>query len=213
MNRLTIITLIIFSFLSCQSYESEKYIKMENKAINDIILEVTQFEKMNKLNNFGDKKLKLYILSELDTTTASTIKPTGYDVATNGIYYSKERIEKNKNRFEEDLRKYKLEESLFNDLKKGKIKTRSLNYSFKNQKLKVELIERIKIKELNNFETKENEFGYLFISRIVFNRNFTKGYLYFQFICGIGCAWDNNIEIKKINGKWKITEYFSGGIA
>jgi len=212
-NRLTIITLIIFSFLSCQSYESEKYIKMENKAINDIILEVTQFEKMNKLNNFGDKKLKLYILSELDTTTASTIKPTGYDVATNGIYYSKERIEKNKNRFEEDLRKYKLEESLFNDLKKGKIKTRSLNYSFKNQKLKVELIERIKIKELNNFETKENEFGYLFISRIVFNRNFTKGYLYFQFICGIGCAWDNNIEIKKINGKWKITEYFSGGIA
>ena len=212
-NRFIIIVLIIFSFSNCQNYESEKYIKMENEAISDIILEMTQFEEMKELNEYGNEKLKLYILSKLDTTTAWTIKPTGYDIGANGIDYSKERIERNKNKFEKDLKQYEFEEKIFIDLKNGKIETRNLNYSFKNENLNIELIKKEKIEALENFETKKNEFGYLFISRIVFNRNFTKGYLHFDFICGVGCAWDNNIEIKKVNGKWKITEYFSGGIA
>ena len=88
-----------------------------------------------------------------------------------------------------------------------------MNYSFKSEKLNIELIKKEKIETLENFDTKKNEIGYLFISRIVFNRNFTKGYLYFNFICGDGCGWGENIEIKKINGKWKRTESFSGGIA
>ncbi|WP_435263817.1 hypothetical protein [Tenacibaculum sp. nBUS_03] len=186
---------------------------MENEAINDIILEMTKFEEMKELNEFRKEKLKLYVLSTLDTITAYTIKPTGYDIGANGIDYSKERIEKNKNKFEKDLRQYEFEKKIFIDLKKGKIKTRELNNSIKNEKLNIELITREKIDVLENFDTKKNEFGYLFISRIVFNRNFTKGYLRFDFICGDGCAWDSNIEIKRVNGKWKITEYFSGGIA
>ena len=208
-----IVVLVIFSFSSCQNYESEKYIKMENKAINDIILEMTRFEEMKELNELRNEKLKLYILSTLDTITAYRIKPTGYDIGANGIDYSKERIERNKNKFEEDLKQYEFEKKKFLDLKNGIIKTRNLNYSIKNEKLNIELITREKVEALENFETKKNEFGYLFISRIVFNRNFTKGYLHFDFICGVGCAWDNNIEIKKVNGKWKIMEYFSGGIA
>ena len=60
---------------------------MENEAINDIILEMTQFEEMKELNQYGNEKLKLYILSKLDTTTAWTIKPTGYDIGANGIDY------------------------------------------------------------------------------------------------------------------------------
>ena len=212
-RSLIIVVLIIFSFSSCQNYESEKYIKMENEAINDILLEMTKFEEMKELNEFRNEKLKLYVLSTLDTTTAYTIKPTGYYIGANGIDYSKERIERNKNKFEEDLRQYEFEKKIFIDLKNGKIKTRELNNSIKNEKLNIELITREKIDGLENFDTKKNEFGYLFISRIVFNRNFTKGYLHFDFICGDGCAWDNNIEIKRVNGKWKITEYFSGGIA
>ncbi|WP_299716669.1 hypothetical protein [uncultured Tenacibaculum sp.] len=214
MTRFLIIAvLIIFSFSSCQNYESEKYIKMENEAINDIILEITKFEEMKELNKFRNEKLKLYVLSTLDTITAYTIKPTGYDIGANGIDYSKERIERNKNKFEKDLRQYEFEKKIFIDLKNGKIKTRELNNSIKNEKFNIELITREKIDGLENFDTKKNEFGYLFISRIVFNRNFTRGYLHFNFICGDGCAWDSNIEIKRVNGKWKITEYFSGGIA
>ena len=204
---------MVLFFSSCQNYESEKYFKMENEAIQDVILQMTKFEELKELNNYENGKLKLYILSKLDTFTSREIKPIGYDIGLNGINFSEERIEENKKEFEENLKKYEKEEDLFADLRKGKIKPRDLNYIFKNNKLKIELIESEKFEKLENFETKENEIGYLLISRIIFNRNFTKGYLHFVFICGVGCAWDNNIEIKKVNGKWKITEYFSGGVA
>ena len=204
---------MVLFFSSCQNYESEKYFKMENEAIQDVILQMTKFEELKELNNYENGKLKLYILSKLDTFTSREIKPIGYDIGLNGINFSEERIEENKKDFEENLKKYEKEEDLFADLRKGKIKPRDLNYIFKNNKLKIELIESEKFEKLENFETKENEIGYLLISRIIFNRNFTKGYLHFVFICGVGCAWDSNIEIKKVNGKWKITEYFSGGVA
>jgi hypothetical protein len=35
----------------------------------------------------------------------------------------------------------------------------------------------------------------------------------YSFYCGLGCAWNNNIEIVKINGSWEIAQNFSGGIA
>ena len=213
MNRFLIIVLIIFSFSSCQNYESEEYIKTENQAISDIILEMTNFEEMKRSNEWKNEKLKLYIISGLDTFTAGTSEPNGYDIGSNGINYSQERIKENKREFEENLEKYENEQGLFADLKKGKIKKRKLNFSFENEYLNIQLIEVEKIKKLENFKTKKAELGYLSVSRIIFNRNFTKGYLHFNFICGEGCAWDNNIEIKKINGKWKITKYFSGGIA
>ena len=209
MNRFIII-LIIFSFSACQNYDSEKYIKMENQAINDIILEMTEFKEMKKMNHWKNEKLKLYIISKLDTITSWTTKPDGYDIGANGIHYSKERIESNKKKFEQNLAKFEKEERQFSDLKKGKIKSRTINFPFKSNNLNIELIER---KKINILGMKEDEFGYLSVSRIIFNSNYTKGYLHFEFICGDGCAWGHNIEIKKISGKWKITEYFSGGIA
>ena len=209
MNRFIII-LIIFSFSACQNYDSEKYIKMENQAINDIILEMTEFKEMEKMNHWKNEKLKLYIISTLDTITSWTTKPDGYDIGANGIDYTKERIERNKQEFERNLAKFKKEERQFSDFKNGKIKSRNLNFTFKSNNLNIELTEN---REINILGIKENEFGYLSLSRILFNSNYTKGYLHFNFICGDGCAWDHNIEIKKINGKWEITEYFSGGIA
>ena len=200
----------IFSFSSCQDYNSDHYRKMENEAINDILLEMTNFERMKKLSGWKGKKPKLFIISKLNTTTSLTMKPDGYDVTSGGIDYSKEKIEENKKEFEEGLAKFEKEEQLFANLKNGKIKKRNLNYIFKNKELNIELIEAEKIL---NFDTKENEFGYLSLSRIIFNKDFTKGYLHFSFVCDNDCAWDGNIEIKKINGKWKISEYFSGGIA
>lgn len=214
MTRFLIIAvLIIFSFSSCQNYKSEEYIEMEKVAISDIILELTQFEKIKNSNQWENEKFKLYLISELGISTARTIKPTGYNIGENGIDYSKEKIEENKKEFERELEKYEYEEKLFAKLKKGKISKRKLNSSFENDFLEIELIDSEKIRELESFKTKKNELGYLSISRIIFNRDLNKGYLHFDFICGEGCAWDNNIEIKKINGKWKITKYFSGGIA
>lgn len=196
--------------LSCQNFDSEKYHKNENQAISDLILEMTNFEEAKKLNNFQNKKLKLYLASTLDTATAWTKKPQGYITAIDGIQLSKEQIKKNKQRYEIEVANYEKENQLFESLKNGKIKKRSLNHLFQNQYLKIELIEPDRIKSL---ETRNNEFGYLFISRIIFNKNFTKGYLHYEFFCGVGCAWNYNIEISKVKDKWVITDSYSGGIA
>ena len=200
----------MLSSFGCQNYESEKYINTENEAINDLILEMTKFEEMKRMNKWGNKKLTLYIISSLDTATAWTQKPDGYTIAIDGVDLSKEEIKQNKKEYEDNLASYEREEALFSKLKNGAIRKRNLLHSFKNDKLNIQLIED---EEIDSFNTKENEFGYLFISRIIFNRSFTKGYLHYGFVCGIGCVWDDNIEISKVNGKWTITEYFSGGIA
>ena len=213
MNRFIIIAILIFSFISCQNYNSDKYIKIENEAISDLILEMTHFVEMKKGNNRENNRTKLFILSTLDTVTASTYEPKGYTIAVNDIDFTKKEIEQAKKEFEENLEKYEKEEKLFANFKNGVIKPRKLTSTFNNEKLNIELIKNEEVERLENFEVKKNEFGYLFISRIVFNRNFTKGYLHYEFICGIGCAWDDNIEIEKVNGKWKITKYYSGGIA
>lgn len=210
LNRFIILLLITFTFYSCQNYENEEYIKIENEAINDLILEITQFEQINRLKNKNRQKLKLYVISTLDTTTAFITKPNGYIIGENGVNFTEEKIEENKKEFEENLEKLDREQQLFSDFKRGKIKKRKLNYNLTNEELKIIIIDRENIKSL---QIKENEFGYLFMSRIVFKNNFTTGYLSFGFFCGDGCAWNSNIEIKKVNGKWKISEYFSRGIS
>ena len=79
-----------------------------------------------------------------------------------------------------------------------------------NDEVNIQLVDA---ETIQSFSVDKNEFGYLAMSRILFNTDFTKGYMYYSFICGVGCAWDSNIEITKVNGQWKITEYYSGGIA
>jgi hypothetical protein len=210
MKKIVLTLLIALSLYNCQNYESEKYIENENIAINDLILEMIKFDEMVKLNNWESKKLKLFIFSKLDTITAYSIKPTGYDIGVNGVNYSQERIEENRKRFEKELDEFEKEEHLFAVLKKGKIKKRHLNYSFSNEKIDFEYI---RLEDVKDFNPKKNEYGYLGISRIVFNSSYTVGYLHYSFFCGDLCGWDDNIKIEKINGKWKITERYTGGVS
>ena len=81
LNRITVIVLIILSSFGCQNYESEKYINAENEAINDLILEMTKYEEMRRINEWYNEKLVLYIISSLDTGTARIYKPEGYTIA------------------------------------------------------------------------------------------------------------------------------------
>jgi hypothetical protein len=205
-NKFIILIITLFSIVSCQKQNSNTYINTENKAINDIILEMTKFDEMKNVIDSKNKKLILYIDTVLDTTTAYTYKPEGFEVSENEL--SIEEIEEAKLIFIQDSVKYEKEKNLFVDLKNNQLKKRALNYSFKNDQLEIKYFDGEKTED---FETNENEFGYLFISRIIFNEDYTKGYLHYDFICGDGCAWDYNIEIVKTNDKWKITEYFSGG--
>jgi hypothetical protein len=207
-NRFTTLILILFSIISCEKQNSNSYIKIENEAINDILLEMTRFDEMKNVIDTKNKKLILYVDVFLDTTTALTYKPERYinNMDANGL--SIEEIEQNEKEFLQDSVKYEREKNLFLDLKNDQLKKRTLDYSFKNDKLNIKYFEAEKIE---NFDTNENEFGYLFISRIIFNDDYTKGYLHYDFICGDGCAWDYNIEIVKTDNKWKISDYFSGG--
>lgn len=208
MSKISIISIIIISFLSCQKNNSSKYIKIENEAISDIILEMTKYDEMKEKFNPNEKKHILYIESVLDTTTAYTFKPEINFSEFESEEFTKEEIEQIKLTFIQDSLKYEREKKLFSDLKNDKIKKRPLTYTFKSDKL---IIKYFDGEEIEDFDTNENEFGYLFVSRILFNEDYTKGYLHYDFICGDGCAWDYNIEIVKIDDKWKISEYFSGG--
>lgn len=206
--KITAVIIGLLLFSSCEKTTSNKYITAENEAINDIILEMTKFDEMKNLIDTKNKKLILYLDAVLDTTTALTYKPELplNDIETNNL--SLKEIEQIKINFVQDSIEYEREKSLFMNLKNDEIKKRTIDYAFKNEKLDIKYFDAEKVEE---FDTNENELGYLFVSRIVFNKEYTKGYLHFDFICGDGCAWDYNIEIKKENGKWKISEYFSGG--
>ena len=95
-NVLFILTILIF-IISCRNYESKEYFDNENQAISDIILAMTEFDKMKRLNEWSDIKLKLYVVAELDTISAWTEKPKGYTIAINDVSLSKkglQRIEK-----------------------------------------------------------------------------------------------------------------------
>lgn len=210
MTRLIITLLLLYSFTSCQDYENEEYVKIENEAISDIIPEITDYQKITKLPQQKNDHLKLFVCNKLDNTTAWTQKPEGYSTGQNGEAYSKERAEENKIEFEEDIDKYVQEEALFFNLKSGKIKKRTLQHTFDLKGLDIEFVE---IDNIKNYKLQEGEIGVLFISRIDFNSAFTKGYLHYRFFCGEACAWSSNIEIQKVNWVWKITEYFSGVVA
>jgi len=211
MKNKILILFLIYLLIGCNNYNSEEYISNENSAIKDIIPQLTDFENMvdrNKLNT--NNKLKLFLISSLNAYASEIHEPNGYVTSVNGIKVEKLEIKKRKKEYEEEYEKYKREKKLFRKLRKGKINKRILTTNFKYSNLKIELIPENKNRKL---KLRENEFGYLFISRIVFNRTFNKGYLSYSFFCGSGCAWYSNIEIEKVKGKWIISETFSGGIA
>lgn len=210
MKKILFILITVVSIFSCKNYDSKEYIENENQAINDVILEMTEFDKMKRLNKWGNVKHKLYIIAKLDTISAWTQEPKGYTVEINNTRLSEKKIAENKKRYEDELKAYEKEKFLFKNLKNGKLKPRKLDYHFQNKNLEIKLVKAEKF-EAN--KTMDNEYGYLFVSRVVFNKDFTKGYLHYEFFCGEACAWNNNIEITKVNEVWKITKVFSGGIA
>lgn len=201
--------LVFLSFYSCRNYESEKYIINENKAINDIIPQLVNYDEMVKMNDLDTNHLVLFLISSLDTEIREIYEPRGFIISENGVKLPDAEINNGKRIYEEEYEKYEKEKRLFAPLQNGKLKKRILNYKFEYSNLQIELISN----SPSDFKLNQNEFGYLYISRIIFNRNFNKGYLSFSFFCGEACAWDNNIEIVKVNGKWKISECFSGGMA
>lgn len=194
--------------ISCTDYDSEKYIQTENQAIQDIMLELIDFDFMSKGRNTNSQKLNLYLSATLDTITATIYEPSGYTTAINGTSLPEKDIIEGKNIYKEDLKKYRKEKQLFKPFKKGRIKKRKLHHIFEYPNLEVKLVTDIDRKPLDI-----QEMGYLYISRVVFNNSYNKGYLSYFYFCGEACFWNNNIEIIKVNGTWKVSKEFSGGIA
>ena len=210
-NRIVFFFMIL-SLSSCVNYNSENYINAENEAIKEIIPLLTDFKRMSKMNNKDIKKLKLYLISTLNTRISEIYDPKGkYIISADGIDLSESEILENKTQNLKEIKRARNEKEIFADLIDGTIRERKLDYEFEYPNLKIELVS--KNADINNNNLTKNEFGYLLISRIILNRNFDKGYLSYTFYCGSACVWAENIEIKKIDGKWKITEIFSGGIA
>jgi hypothetical protein len=202
-----VLTCFILSLYSCRNYDSEKYISYENGAIQDLIPQMIKLDAILQSKYYEFDSITLLVNSTLDTAISEIYEPFGFEVAINGVPLEEDVIREREKTYFEELDQSEKEKKLFSALINGSIKERNLKYSFNIPQLKVKLTEG------RNFEFENNEIGFLYISRIIFNRNFDKGYLSYSFYCGPSCAWENNIEIVKTNGYWKITQYFSGGMA
>ena len=196
-----ILSIFFLSVISCRKYESREYFENENNAIIDIIPELIDLNYMIKSRD--KKELKLIVNRELDIKNISFIEEK-FD------YYStlkekdslKDIIKREKNGFKPFTDKKLLKRDLRIQIKYDDLEI--VIKSFENKKL----FETFQKKSKN-----ENILGCLIISRIIFDKKYESGYMTFGFYCGDGCFWSNNIQIKKINEKWIISERFAGGIA
>ena len=228
-----IFILLIFSSLySCRNYDSKKYITHENEAIKDVIHYLISYDEMVKMNNLDTTYTKILLTSSLGTDLIGEIhEPEGFDRYFNvNLITDPEKEKYYKKLYDELCKKRKKMKKAYAPIVKGLLKKRILDYQFEYSNLQVELIPECpdKSEELKQSgyyvsfspwlyskcsELKENEYGFLYISRIIFNRCFSKGYLAYEFWCGQGCGWTGGVEIVKINGKWEISEDFAMGIA
>jgi len=204
-NKLFIL-LALLSLYSCRNYESKEYITIENGAINDIIRQLINYDDMVKWNDFDTTNTKILLTSTLGTDIMNIDEPGDFDRYFNINRIKDSEMEYYKKLYSEMVKNHKKEREAFAPLTKGKLKERIFDYQFEYSNLQIELIPDCS-------ELKENEYGFLYISRIIFNRCFDKGYLSYEFWCGEDCYWSGNIEIIKVNGKWEMSEEFSGSIA
>ncbi len=193
MIKILIPLVLILAFFGCRNYDNQRYIDRENLAIESIIHQMIDFYSIVESNNLDTKNLKLYLISTLDTNIFESYP---------GLFLDSEE-------YKADLEKSSQEKKLFVTFRKGAIKSRELNHQFDYTNLEVVLLSE----SPENLSVSSNELGYLYVSRIVFNRSFSKGYLSFRFFCGEACAFGYNIEIVLIDNTWEISRYFSGFMA
>jgi hypothetical protein len=205
LNKILLLLTISIFTISCKNYESEKYILNENEAIIDIIPDLIDLNNMISMNNFKSDSLNLYVNSTLHN---------------NNITFN-EQNDSFLDKYENDSLKeiFNKEKTDFKAFTEKSIKPRNLNIEIKYSNLNIIIISsnehtRNITKTYNEkSEIDKNIFGSLDLSRIIFDEKYEIGYLSYGFYCGEGCFWSSNIQIRKINGKWKISETYSGGIA
>ena len=169
---------VFFLICSCSGYDNVYYQNAEDNVIQELIPELVDADYMLTHNDFNIDRPVLFLFKELNGC-----------IDTNYSYIEKKDF-------------YKIK-----SLASGKIPNRLLNDTifniFENLIVKVISGEYYEEKQSNDCleEMKRNKdiFGYLSISRIIFNRQMNRGYFYYSFFCGVACAWYSMIEIKKIN--------------
>lgn len=204
-NYKYLIIIIVVLLCSCKNYNNENYLQQESLAIDQLITEIIQYDKIDTKTDYQT----LLLTNKLHTNIILGPSEEVIVLETNGDTILTESIIPNI---------YKEEKRAFKPFLKDKLKPRKIENLIKNSNFEIELIDETELisNEENIFSrinTDKSILGVITFSRIVFTNNFNIGYLSYSFYCGNGCAWNNNIEIKKINGKWKITKHFSGGIA
>ena len=200
-----ILLLLTISIFSCTDYDSEKYILNENEAITDIIPDLIDLNDMISMNNYKTDSLNLYLNSALNNENITFT----------------EQFDSFLNTPENDSLKVKFnrEKLAFKAFTKKSINPRNLDIEIKYSNLNVIIIpsnehsKNITKTYNEKSDIDKNIFGSLDMSRIIFDKKYEIGYLSYGFYCGEGCFWCSNIQIRKINGKWKISETYSGGIA
>ena len=192
-SRRSLILIFILFILtsSCSRSEGEGYIREEDRVLLDMVPVMVEAEFMLAHNDLGTRPI-LYIVEDLN----NVLEPTPYDSISDQDAAALAPLLKAR------MKKRKISRDVFIDYKELKVELLSFaEFEREHQKTMIETIDAGGV------------LGYLGISRVVLNRNLTKGYLSFNFFCGTGCAWNSTIEIVKVNGKWKEGRFLFGGIA
>ncbi len=201
-----------FLLSSCRNYETEAHFAAEDEVYRALLGEFTDMAYMLSVNDYGEGKPTLYVISDLFNEVEVRIDTITYatEIGSNGL----------PSKLKSEVSKQSLEErKLFKPLVKAKLARRKLDFLWKHDSLNIQLLPEAEYQAKHEEDTgkiMENDrsiFGYLHLSRIAFNRDLTKGYMAYSFFCGVACAWYNHIEVVKENGQWKISRTFSGGIA
>lgn len=203
--RILLYFVISISLFSCSKYNSKEYLSKENELITQLIPQMTDLEDMIEMNQdyYSVVAPSLYIYNELiPTTLACQLGPyIVKKVDDEWVYIDS---------FYYDWDKESIEFKLFKPLINGKLPQRKLELNTTYKGVNAKLVNK-HFYNLYSRKKDDSVFGFLVISRAIIKND--KAYLSYSFSCGDQCFWNDNLEAELIDGKWVISNCFSGGIA
>jgi len=166
MRRVCFLLTIVALTFSCRSFETEEYLREEDKALVDLIPEMADADDMLALNDFGTRKPILYIIEDLDNYLDLNDHDSISDQDREGLAP----LIKNQ------MERRKMSKNISSQIPELDVKLLSVKeYESKHKE------------NLNEYIHKGGTFGYLGISRIVFVDKYKSGYVSFYLFCGEGC--------------------------
>lgn len=171
--------------------ESEEYENEEVAAYNSILNEIA-----DTTNYYVKEKIAVFFL--FDTLTELDNSRTAIGPESENEY------------LEERFEKRKIDADKITGIDRYKFvrATRYPKDSLVKTTMNIVIQDEINLKETEYFTQR-----WLTFSRICFDKDLSKGFLYFSIWCGNLCSQNDRLDIEKVDGKWKVKARHKGPIS